>query len=292
MTPDTDQSKYILRVNRYNSSDPDSQFRIRTNQQTTNTSYDVIINPTNMSVQQPIISTAAIPASSDSSTRVPTTAWVQSAITTSASNITPNSVTITPNNYNTSGLKSAYNVGSINSTTNAVSVSYGTGTYYVPNGVPRIRIISNNTSTPILLAPVEFRLTMFFYNSSSGAYGQTCCNLLLFPASIKSDWGTSTNIIYNINNKINGNGSFIYSDATYAPFGRQYWTYNQSFSGETSNAFLYGVNTSTGSNFQYDIFINTLLPNSGFSYSTTIECIQSIGFTGGTNCGIQISAYS
>jgi hypothetical protein len=254
------------------------------------------LNNTDLTFAPPIKSSATIPASNDSSTRVPTTAWVQSAITSGSSNITPNSVTITPTNFNTAGLKSSWNYGSISSINGIASTVYGTTSSYVPNGVPRIRIKGNTTSQPIPTGPIEFRLTMFFYNNNTNSYGQTCCNLLIFPVAIQQNWGNSTNQIYNINNKVNGNNGTniaITNDPVNCPLGRQFWTYNQQFSGVTgSQGWLYGVNTSTGTNFQYDIYINTLLPSSGYTYSTTMECIQSLGFTGGSNVGIQIDAYA
>jgi hypothetical protein len=66
----------------------------------------------------------------------------------------------------------------------------------------------------------------------------TTCFLQIYPNKLWNNTLYST--IWRLDNKINGNANYAYSDATYAPNGRWYFTYNQQFSnyGGPSNAWL------------------------------------------------------
>jgi hypothetical protein len=132
--------------------------------------------------------------------------------------------------------------------------------------------------------PCLFELTCFYYSGSS--YGETTCKILIFPVATLADWGTSflgTTTSYDINNKINGTGSFSYTNATYAPYGRQYWTYDQQFSGVAgASGWLQGSNVSAGI---YQISIWLQLFNNATTWSWNIKCLNSNSATAG-NMGI------
>ena len=83
------------------------------------------------------ISTAAIPAANDSSTTIPTTAWVQSAIAGGgATDLVPNSITITPTSNPpdiTSNILNFYNTGALYSLCiETYAYSTGTGASWTP----------------------------------------------------------------------------------------------------------------------------------------------------------------
>jgi hypothetical protein len=100
--PDANQSQYLFNITRYNTNDPQTQFKFITTN-TTGTQYNLIINPTNVSIPQPIINTAPIPAPNDNSTRVPTTQWVQSAISNISLPFSPKSANYADYQTGTSG---------------------------------------------------------------------------------------------------------------------------------------------------------------------------------------------
>ena len=211
----------------------------------------------------PITSTATQPASNDSSTKIPTTAWVQSAITAipSLANLTPNSVTITRTNVassSTAGITNNYNNGGYidQGITSANNVAYNAN--FTPN-IPLKIIFANNSGNPSFspysAGAVIVNINCFFSNASKTSYGQTECKLTLFGNLLSDDFGTGYgDTTYNLNNQINGNGAFNYSSPTYAPTGRQYWTYDQVFSGALSAtpAYLQGINNLDGT---YTIFV-------------------------------------
>jgi hypothetical protein len=217
---------------------------------------------------------ATMPAANDSSTKIPTTAWVQSAISNRPppaipQNIELNSVQITPDlipdptNYATVGIRNAWNTGAVYGFHGDSSTSLSrTITIYAPSDAVPTPVI------PALGVTFEIVFTFWTYNqvATAGAIGCTNCKLILFPNRWTSTWNTVN--IYNINNKINGNDYFGMSNPTYAPSGRQYWTYDQSFSGiDGANAYL------TGDVDQCNI--KFLLPNTGYQYTGSIRCLDS-----------------
>ena len=211
----------------------------------------------------PITSTATQPASNDSSTNIPTTAWVQTAITGSTANLTPNSITITRTNVassSTAGIINNYNNGAYRDKgiTSANNVAYNAN--FTPN-IPLKIIFANNSGSPSFspysAGAVIVNINCFFSNASKTSYGQTECKLTLFGNLLLGDFGTGYgDTTYNLNNQIDGNGAFNYSSPTYAPTGRQYWTYDQAFSGAraTTPAYLRGENGADGAG-TYTIFV-------------------------------------
>jgi len=116
---------------------------------------------------------------------------------------------------------------------------------------------------------VKFRLTFNFWDSNN--FYQTNMDFVLFPT--RFSWVSPPYAIYNINNKINGNGSYNYTDATYAPYGRQYWTYNQSFNGVSgANGYIRGAGNS--------LIMELYIPNNTYNWSGTLECLDSTYLNG------------
>jgi len=209
---------------------------------------------------------AVQPTSSDNSTKIPTTAWVQSAISSvinpSYNNITINSL---PNNsvIASTGITNQINANGYysQSLNNYDFTLYGSTGNYTPNRSLKIQFKSETGANPSLdgvLGGCAFDLECFFYNSSSN-WGQTSCKIVIFPSALTTNWGTGIgDTTYNINNQINGNGNFVYTDSTHAPNGRQYWTYNQTFiGGSGSHGYLTGANLGGG---VYQITIYFLMP--------------------------------
>ena len=112
---------------------------------------------------------------------------------------------------------------------------------------------------------------MNFWNTSN--FYTTSFDIVFFPFR----WGGSnwTNNsaptsygIYNVNNKINGNGSFNYQDNQYSLYGRQYWTYNQVFEGVSgANGYLRG-----GTDY---CIIELYIPDASYYWSGYCLCKDS-----------------
>lgn len=251
---------------------------------TTLTGTTLAINNTNVSFGSttPPTSSQTIPASSDSSTKIPTTAWVQSAITAGTStNITPNSIQITPTTAlltYTAGINNLYNMGAFYALSGSTTQLYTNTTspaQYTPSGrAIQIRFTTaDGTNNFNLTQPVTFTLNCFFYDGSS--YGETSCQLMLFPAALTSNWGSFGATTYNINNNINGNTGFYSA-------GRQYWTSNQQLSGFSgSQGWLQGLNNANG---VYTVYIYFTM----WSGSTWTYWIRSQAVNGATTASPQL----
>ncbi len=265
----------------------------------TTTSTLLSINPTTgMTISPPIFSTYTIPLLDDSSTRIPTTEWVQDLVASIPSVIPVNlpninSLTITPSGTGSpsnSGIINQYNSGAFKSKSSGNTTPYGLSGLYTTSIPISISFLPDVPAVPTITISTEFRINIFFYNLSLGTYGQTSFNLILFPQTLDSgaslaNWGTPTSTIYNINNKINNDASFIMtSQPTYAPNGRQYWTYNQVFSGVSgANGYLQGESMGGG------LYVVRFYPifNTPVNYSMTCEILNSNGVNT-SNTGINI----
>ena len=242
----------------------------------------------------PPTSTSIQPAFNDSSTKIPTTAWVQTAVSAASipADLTPNSITITRTNVassSTAGIINNYNNGAYidQGITNTNNVAYNAN--FTPN-VPLQIIFANNSGSPTLspysAGVVVVNINCFFYNGAKTSYGQTECKLTLFGNLLAGSFGSTNGTFYNLNNQINGDGSFNYSSPTYAPTGRQYWTYDQVFSGARSAtpAYLQGVNNGDGT---YTVFVYFQAEVAmTWSYNATIVNAAGLAATG--NKGIYL----
>jgi hypothetical protein len=188
--------------------------------------------------------------------------------------LTPNSLTITPTSIpsSTAGIYNYYNQGAQlcfsgsgganNGATNIFAANDGViwdfNYNYIPNAIC-----------------IKYRITFTFWNGSN--WGQTKCDIDFFP--VKWTQGQQSNDKYNINNKINGNANYNYTDATYAPTGRQYWTYNQSFS---------GISGSQGQFLPHQgyWYLYFAIPDNSYQWS---GCIEALDTTAAQRIGLGVT---
>lgn len=205
-----------------------------------------------IAITPPITNSSTMPASSDSSTRVPTTAWVQSAITASAggSNLTKNSYTTVPTSIsvvNTTGITNYWNTGGKIGYASSGNVNLNVGSVtsvgkccskplYIniqsinglwPNGPSQ----HTPTFSP-LLAPIKVKFDCFMFDSVANRTGYTRGTIMILPSACFSisnnafeGWGcqnsnpvNETYLAYALDGRINGNTSFNYINTTYAPY--------------------------------------------------------------------------
>ena len=195
--------------------------------------------------------------------------------TTIPSNLTPNSVNITssvgtaPNP--SAGISNAWNSNS------AISFSgYGGRTIASYNGdfIAGTGIqIDSWTGTALSSSPSSlFELNFTFFKSDGTEWGQTYCYLQLYPNKLFTFTGTDISN-WNINNKINGDDSYVVSSPTYAPNGRWYWTYQQNFSGVSGTQAFLNVH-------QNYLTIVFQLPSSGlYYYECNFRCLDNTSLT-------------
>jgi hypothetical protein len=135
----------------------------------------------------------------------------------------------------------------------------------------RVRFLIGNIG-PTLRADatiIKFRVTFTFYNSTT--FGQTKFNIDFFPYRW-TQGSKGINQLYNVNNKINGNSNFVYSNATYAPNGRQYYTYDQTFTGITGeNGCFYAENE------YWTLYF--ALPDNTYTWSGCVEALDTTDAT-------------
>lgn len=142
---------------------------------------------------------------------------------------------------------------------------------------------------------IKFQLTFSFFGPVSSTptqyyenWGQTTCTIDMYPPTwTQTNWtpGTAIGGFYNINNKILGNGGFGLSVPvlTASPNGRQYWTYNQQFSGISGpNGYFVPLNA-----WQWAIVLT--IPNNGYSWSGRLQTLDAqapLSFTFPANVGV------
>lgn len=293
-----------------------------------NTMIDISSNSL-ITFPPPLYNTSTMPSSSDSSTRMPTTAWVQSAITAgSGTNLTKNSYIVSPTSnalMYTSGINDIYNTGGYYSYTSTSSVNFA-GIGWVTNNPLRVYIqIANGISpyNPVnpfiptfspLLKPIKIKLNCFVYNTS-GSTAYTSCTLLLLPSCMFGDsigngfWGrtgsNTGNLAYNLDNKINGNGAFIIND-TYCPWpasvtgtanvtpnntGRQYYSYEYSSS---TNMTVLGSTEFAGGKFSINIWFGGIGSTGTSTDNTYLINARIEDATGATSspslCGVYLAS--
>lgn len=252
-------------------------------------------------------SSQTLPLASDNSTKIPTTAWVQTAIAASGNptNLTPNRITLTPTTTTGSncGIINQYNTGGM------VSFSGNSAAYYPYLGntsnLGRICAQSpvtfgfrNRSTVPTGCKVLKYKVTMTFWSwdssgsQGSGTFGQTSFNIDFYPdrwtQGTPSDPTHSPPLAwpyvddaYNANNRIGfltTCGNYAMKDTVYAPDGRQYWTYNQQFSGGASgyNALFYPGRYGGGVNTDICFQLFFVLPaTSGYEWSYCIECLDA-----------------
>jgi hypothetical protein len=232
-----------------------------------------------------LTSSATQPVSNDSSTKVPTTAWVQSAILSveapidlslnsliiNSSNLTNPTFGIT-NNWNSNSAISFSGTGSINATAMGAVLAN------------RYLLITSGEVSPGLtqLPPANaitslFEINFTFFNASN--WGQTTCFLQLYPNRFFNNLSDIPK--WNINNNIDGVGSYSTTSALYAPNGRWFWTYQQNFSGISgAQGYLIPKNNS--------VVVFFVIPT-GYSFECSAKCLDaSLMTTNGSSWNLQV----
>lgn len=181
---------------------------------------------------------ATMPANNDSSTKIPTTAWVQSCVQSTTfynKDLEPRSIVIPTTSYATlnipRGITNPYNTGGFQSKwfTDTNSSSNIAVQFYGTTGLQDMHTCPNLNQRASLLLRVS---CYFEWNLGGGLnefqeYGQTTCMVRIWPYRFFANMGASHS--YNINNKINGDSNYYVNDGTYAPYGRPYYTFDQTF---------------------------------------------------------------
>lgn len=151
------------------------------------------------------------PATTDSSQKLATTAWVQSVIT---GGINSSYYTIT----NTSPISSPTFTTLLNSIT--LTGLTNNNIFFLTNGSPNLQNY------------LTIRLTYTINDNLNTSIVNFTTTLMLFPQRISGNvliaqnfgLGAVPQTIYNLNNNLNGNTTFGYTVGTYAQFGRQYYS--------------------------------------------------------------------
>ncbi len=187
------------------------------------------------------------------------------------SNLTLNSLTIN-NGSGTSqpsfGITNNWNTGASISFTGSGGRNVG----YLNNAFcanTSIRMDSWTQTIPPANASL-FECNFTFWNGSN--WGQTYCYIQLYPNRLFNSSAIYPSAYWNINNKINGNNAYNYSNATYAPSGRWYWTYQQNFSGVS------GANAWIQPNTNY-VNLTFEIPDNSYSYECNFRCLDATAMT-------------
>jgi len=170
-----------------------------------------ITGPASFTSLTPPISSQTIPASTDSSNKIPTTAWVQSAIGSGGGGSIPLFLR---------GYKIASGV--VSSPMASVFVNFNGSAVTVNDNFTLRFSIRYDYNTDIVGQSL-------YYNSYYG-------NLVVFPNRV-----ITNNSVILLSGSINGNTTYTYNDATYAPSGRYIWTENYSNT-QLTNPLNYTVN--------------------------------------------------
>lgn len=138
--------------------------------------------------------------------------------------------------YPDSGIDNPVNTGAIASAFGSITPSTTVSTgfradQYVNISIPNKKDGTQWNPSNVVNDPNScwLRITQRTWEGDSYT-GETTCTLQIFP----NRWTNSSSLNpadYNINNKINNNANYNYVDPTYAPYGRQYYTYDQNFTG-------------------------------------------------------------
>jgi hypothetical protein len=165
--------------------------------------YNITASTSNVKIAR---ITKVQPAVTDSSTNLATTAWVKSLASSSKFTITD--TTPIANTSFTALLNSITLTGLTNN-----------NIFFLTNGSPNLQNY------------LTIRLTYTVNDNLNTSIVSFTSVLMLFPQRISGNVAIAGNIglspnqaIYNLNNNLNGNTTFGYSNVTYAPNGRQYFS--------------------------------------------------------------------
>ncbi len=256
----------------------------------------------------PPTQTAVQPVATDSSTKIPTTAWVQSAITASSGspNLTKNSLTIFPNPSISAltGINNYYNLGAKFSQN-----WFGGGGRAITIDIVNLPSLVQTTTS--LYGNDYYSITVnfsFFQTAQTSNWSGTTPptviinknsgTMQLFPTRLlgANPTGTTAYGVCRINNSINGNTNFSMYDASLAPYGRPYWCSDFNYSTWTG---VYNTSTSTevtvyyqklsATSVKFQIVSNSY--TSGITYPTMTNCTAEITGMYFNNTTYPIQAY-
>ncbi len=197
---------------------------------------------------------------------------ISNGTSTIPQNLTVNRITTSVNPFPsvvaTTGINNVYNTGGCYSFYTNSSTAYGSTGNYTPSSPLQIKFQSSNGSTISGwsgLGAVVIKLNCFFYSGAN--WGATSCFLTIFSNALDANFGGSFgSTTHNINNKING-------DASFGLVPRQYWTYNQYFTGvDGSNGYLRGTNNGDG---KYSIYVYFLSEHSNTIWEYDAQILSS-----------------
>ncbi len=109
----------------------------------------------------------------------------------------------------------------------------------------------------------------------SAYYGQTTGIIKLFPKRYVSNWGAAySGVTAYVNNSYSGLTNYNSVNTNYAPYGRQYWCYNNVFSSTYSTATQYQARLFGGASYALIQFPNPV-GTGNYSASTSLEVLDS-----------------
>lgn len=227
--------------------------------------------------------TAPTAAPGTNTTQIATTAFVEAATTGSITNVDE---LIIQGTTSDSGIINPMNLGGIISKsgdTHSQGQNWSNSTYawskYI--AVQITPDASGNAWAPsnVLNDPescwIRIKGRQWISSGSTQAQeGETSCLIQLFVNRWNVTWFADAGS-YNINNKINGNANYNYVDSTYSPYGRQYYTFDQVFSGVAGeNAGILG-----GAYYMYILFASATNQSNWFFTAEVVDStyVQSLG---------------
>jgi hypothetical protein len=209
-----------------------------------------------------LTSSATQPASNDSSTKIPTTAWVQSTLT----NLTPATINITATSAYAGFNCNVNNNAKLSFTGNTKLSNVNVSATTIGEGITFDFNIGG--AAPTLATIMTYRLN--FTKTDGTNWSQVSFDIDFYPNRFPS--GNQGFVeTYNIDNQILDNASYVIpTDPTRAPQGRMYWTYNQVFSGLAGT---YGYGYLSFSNYKPTIWF--ALPDTGnWTYQCSVEALN------------------
>jgi hypothetical protein len=271
-----------------------------------------IAGPVNFSSTSPPTSSQVIPASNDSSNKMPTTAWVQTAISgSSGPDLTKNSLTISPTStavIPTTGVYNQYNIGgrfAFNSSTTSAFLTVCAQPLNINIVNQSGQAYQDPTTGAIIynpmVGPIIVRVSCMAWNGNTSGQAvfdlvinqQACFGVNNNSANQWNNWGryqdntttTTNNLNYTVTNNWITQGSTVATGfnvtglTQMATFGRQVWAYDQSISIPSLYA---GMNKVNPSYAQIKLWFGGWSSGGNYWY-VAAEILSDVGAKAGTS---------